>query len=172
VGGTDYYVAIWDKSTSGAWIARHGMTASNYQTQFNTFTAQGYKLVHVSGYSVGPDATSSARYAAIWEKVANPPAWVARHGMTSAQYQAEFNNYVGQGYRLRVVSGYQVSGTIYYAALWDKSAGPSFIARHGMDSAGYQQQFNTIVAQGYTLTLVSGYDQGQSDRYAAIWQKI
>ena len=37
-------------------------------------------------------------------------AWVARHGMTSAQYQSECNKYVGQGYRLTDVSGYGVKG--------------------------------------------------------------
>src|SRR5262245_66587487 len=33
-------------------------------------------------------------------------AWVARHGLTSAQYQAEFDKLIGQGYRLVEVSGY------------------------------------------------------------------
>ena len=64
-----------------------------------------------------------------------PTPWVARHGMTAAEYQAEFDQWVGQGYRLTDVSGYNVNGTVRYAALWEKKAGPEWVARHGMSSA-------------------------------------
>jgi len=64
VSGVDYYVAIWDKSSPGAWVERHGTTSSDYQTAFNSYANQGYRLRYVSGYAVGSDA----RYAAIWEQ--------------------------------------------------------------------------------------------------------
>jgi hypothetical protein len=44
-----------------------------------------------------------------------------------------------------------------YAAIWDKSAGPALVARHGMSANGYQQEFNTLLGQGHRLKLVSGY---------------
>jgi hypothetical protein len=45
-----------------------------------------------------------------------------------------------------------------YAAIWDKSAGPAFVARHELSADGYQQEFNnTWLGQGYRLKLVSGY---------------
>jgi hypothetical protein len=66
--------------------------------------SKGYRLVHVSGYAVsGQDF-----YAAIWER-RNGPAWQARHGMTSADYQQAFDDLNGQGYRLVDVSGYSVA---------------------------------------------------------------
>ncbi|CAM6118437.1 unnamed protein product [Calypogeia fissa] len=167
VNGMDYYVAIWDQSPSGAWVARHEMTSSDYQSYFNTYVSQGYRLRHVSGYAIG----TVAYYAAIWEKTNDGIAWVARHGMTSSDYQNYFNTYVAQGYRLIVVSGYQVNNVDYYAALWDKSPSGAWVARHGMTSSDYQSYFNTYVGQGYMLKVVSGYDQGQSDRYAALWGK-
>jgi hypothetical protein len=64
---------------------------------------------------------------------------------------------VGQGYRLKLVSGYQVAGQDFYAAIWEKTAGPAFVARHGMTADGYQQEFDKWTGQGYRLTLVSGY---------------
>lgn len=167
VNGIDNYVAIWDKSPTGDWVARHGMTSSDYQTNFNTFVGQGYRLKHVSGYAVG----NEARYAALWEKVTDGIAWAARHGMTSASYQTEFDNFNAAGYRLVLVSGYQVAGTDYYAAIWHKKSGPALQARHGMTSAQYQTTFDSLTSQGYMPKVVSGYDQGQSDRYAAIWEK-
>ncbi|KAN0082167.1 Beta-lactamase/transpeptidase-like protein [Elaphomyces granulatus] len=165
VQGVDNYVAIWDKSPSGQWVARHGMSPSDYQDAFDTYVGQGYRLRHVSGYAVG----NEARYAAIWEKTNDGIAWVARHGMTSSDYQNAFDGYVSQGYRLVVVNGYQVNNVDYYAAIWDKSTSGPWIARHGMTSSQFQAEFDNNYYQGFVLQVVSGYDLGQTDVYAALW---
>jgi NADH:ubiquinone oxidoreductase subunit H len=109
-------------------------------------------------------------YAALWERSSGPD-WVARHGLTSAGYQQEFDRLVAQGYRLVLVSGYQVDREERYAAIWERRAGPAWVARHGLTSDGYQQEFDRLVAQGYRLVLVSGYSVGGEDRYAAIWER-
>jgi len=101
--------------------------------------------------------------------MSNP--WVARHGMTSAAYQAEFNKWTQQGYRLREVSGYGVGNQDFYAAIWEKSSGPAWEAHHGMTSSQYQTKFNDLVGKGYRLLQVSGYGVGNQDFYAAIWEK-
>jgi hypothetical protein len=59
--------------------------------------------VDVSGYSVdGQD-----RYAAIWEADLGP-AFTARHGLDSDEYQQTLDQLVAQGFRLTDVSGYSV----------------------------------------------------------------
>lgn len=172
VSNSDRYVAIWDKSPgTGAWVARHGLTGAQYQSAFNTFIAQGFRLRHVSGYAVA----GQARYAAIWEKPAASEAgvaWVARHGLTSAQYQAEVNRLVPQGYRIVGVSGYGVNGVDYYAALFEKKGTTPWMARHGLNSAQYQAEFNRVTPLGYKPTVVNGYTVGTTDRYAAIWERV
>ena len=45
-------------------------------------------------------------------------SWVARHGLTNAQYQQAFDEFVGQGFRLVHVDGYGVNGQDLYAAIW------------------------------------------------------
>jgi len=153
--------------TPGApWVARHGMTAADYQTEFNTMVAQGYRLTYVSGYAVN----GQALYAAIWEK-SSGAAWVAKHGLTAAQYQTEFNTQAAAGYHLVLVNGYTVNGVDYYAALWDKSSVGPWEAHHGMSAAQYQTTFNTLVAQGYRLRHVSGYGANGNQEFAAIWEK-
>jgi len=64
VGGQDFYAAIWEERNGPPWQARHGMTSAGYQQAFDDLTGQGYRLVDVSGYSVG----GLDRYAAIWTK--------------------------------------------------------------------------------------------------------
>lgn len=171
VGGSARFAAIWDKSPApgaGAWVARHGLSAADYQQAFDAYGAQGFRLACVSGYA---DA-GQARYAAIWEKPVGGPAWVARHGLTSAQYQAAFDAYVAQGFRLVQVSGYVVDGVDYYAAIWDKAPSGPWVARHGLDAKTYQSEFDKWVGQGFRLTVVSAYTlNGNQDRYAALWVK-
>src|SRR6266851_2117639 len=161
------YAALWEKTPGPAFVARHGMTPQVYQQEFDKYAGEGYCLTLVSGYPVG----IAARYAAIWEQK-TCPAFVARHGLTSAAYQKEFDTLVGQqGHRLKLVSGYNVGGQDFYAAIWEKTPGPPFVARHGMTSQGYQQEFDKWNAQQYRLKLVNGHKIDGNQSYAAIWEK-
>jgi hypothetical protein len=147
--------AVWEVAPGPNWVGVHGLTGPEYQRRFDELVGQGFRPVDVSGYPVdGHD-----RYAAIFEQ-REGPAFVARHGLTSAQYQAAFDEFVGQGFRLRQVSGYNVGGEDRYAAIWEADGGPPFTARHGLDSDQYQQTFDQLVAQGFRLTDVSGYSVG------------
>ncbi len=169
VAGQERYAACFTKVPypgMTAWQARHGMTSAQYQQNFDTFVNQGYRLADVSGYQVG----NEAHYAALWIK-APGPAFIARHGLTSDQYQQAFNQYLGQGYRLVHVSGYGVNGQAFYAGIWEKNNGTPFVARHGLTSDQYQQAFNQYAAQGYRLSDVSGYAVGNQILYAAVWNK-
>ena len=66
--------------------------------------------------------------------------WVARHGLTSAQYQNAFEDFNKKGFRLKSISGYD-SGGARYAALWSKAPGPAQAARHGLNPQQYQAAF-------------------------------
>lgn len=162
------YAAIFEKvSNSPAWVARHGLTATQYQTEFDKMKQQGFRPVQVSGYGIG----SSAHYAAIFEKAPAGSIWVARHGLTFAQFQAEFDKMNKLGYRVTDLSGYNVGSTDYYAAIFEKISGPAWVVRHGMSSSAYQTEFNNLRAQGYRLKQVSGYRKNGDPHFAAIWEK-
>jgi CubicO group peptidase (beta-lactamase class C family) len=163
------YAALWVKNANPpAWEAHHGITADQYQTIFNQLTAQGFGVSLVDGY----DAGGQPHFAAIFQKGETAP-WVARHGMSSADYQSAFDQYVKQGYTLDWVSGYSQGGQAFYAAIWRKITGaPAWQAKHGMTGVEYQQYFNQATAQGYTLDLICGYGVGNQAYYAAIFRKI
>ncbi|MBV6429512.1 MAG: D-aminopeptidase [Haliscomenobacter sp.] len=166
VGSNVLYAAIFEKDGGPAYVARHNMTSAQYQQEYNTHTGNGYRLTSVDATGAGANAV----FAAIWEKD-NGPATIARHNLTSAQYQQEYNTHTGNGYRLVHVEGYGVGATAYYTAIWEKKTGPSMVARHNLTAAQYQQEFNTHVGNGYRLTHVSGFNVGNTDFYAAIWEK-
>src|SRR5262249_48710020 len=127
VGNQVFYAAIWEKKAGPDYVARHGLTAAEYQAECNNGTGQGFGLARVEGWGAG----TQALYAAIGEKKSGPPQ-VARHGLTGAEYQTEFNKWTGQGYRLRLVEGYGIGNQVYYAAIWEKDKGPASVARHGL----------------------------------------
>ncbi|MEM7052041.1 MAG: hypothetical protein AAF604_20400 [Acidobacteriota bacterium] len=151
---------------SAQWVARHGLSPSRYQSEFNKWTRAGYRLTDVTGYS----ENGKERYAAVWEKKSGP-RWVARHGLSSSAYQAEFDRRRRAGYRLTHVSGYCIGTRIKFAAIWEKRSGPAYVARHNLTSSRYQAEFNKWTRAGYRLAHVSGYSDGSRARFAAIWEK-
>lgn len=162
------YAVIFQKVTNGpAWKAIHGVKSANYQNTFNNFVQQGFKPVQVSGYAVGNDV----HYAAIFEKIPAGLLWQARHGLSSAAFQAEFNKWNQQGYRLTDLCGYSLENQDYYAAIWEKISGPAWVARHGMTADVYQSEFNKYLAQGYRLKQVSCYYFKGKTHFAALWEK-
>ena len=160
-------VAAVAPASAADWVARHGLTAAQYQAAFTDFSGKGFRLVSVSGYDGG---RGQARYAAVWKKQPGP-AWSARHGLTAAQYQAAFNDFAEKGYRLSYINGYAVGNTAYYAAIWTKTGGPAMSARHGLNGAQYQAAVNEHVEKGYALTHVSAYTVGNTPYFAAIFEK-
>jgi CubicO group peptidase (beta-lactamase class C family) len=166
VNGASRFAALWESSPGPAWAARHGMSAAEYQQEFEQRVADGYRLVLVNGYGVAGDA----RYVAIWEQRSGPP-WIARHGMSGAEYQQAFDEQAAAGYRLVHVSGYDVAGRETYAAIWEQRPGPAWIGRHGMSGADYQREFDAQLAAGYRLLHVSGYTVAGVTLYAAIWEQ-
>jgi Bacterial tandem repeat domain 1 len=157
-------------SSAGAlaaeFVARHDLPSSAYQQEFDRLIGQGFRLMHVSGYNTAV----GERFAAIFEKRGGP-AFVARHGLTSAGYQAEFDTLVSEGFRPTVVSGYGAGGSERFAAIFEKKGGPEFVARHGLTSGAYQAEFDRLVGQGFRPVLVNGYNAGVGDRFAAIFEK-
>ena len=158
--------AIWQQRSGGAWQARHGLTAGQYQATFNDLVSQGYRLTNISGYAVN----GQARYAAIWEQKPGPD-WQAHHGMTGVQYQQIFNDLAQQGYVLTQICGYRVNVNVLFAGIWEKQYGVTVQVRHGLTSREYQKTFNEMLAAGFRLSCVSGYSDTGIARYAGIWRK-
>jgi hypothetical protein len=113
------FAALFDRGDGSAWQARHGLTAEAYQATFDILVQQGYRLTSICGYSEG----TGSRFNAVWG-LRDGPAWQTRHGLTTDQYQAVFNDLVQQGFRLVCVSGYAENGEARYAALWHADEPP------------------------------------------------
>ena len=151
------------------YVLNHGMSPSKYQNTFTKLSKQGFRLTNVSGYIEG----KNERYAALWEKHAKGKGapYIAKHGMTPAVYQKQFNKWTKKGFRLIHVDGFSVIGGVKFAAIWEKSLGPQYFTRHNMTAAQYQNEFDAQLKLGFRLSHVSGYSLNRKPRFAAIWEK-
>ena len=161
------FAAIFKPNDGPAWVARHGIDSATYQGVVDDLSRQGYRPLHVCGYSEGRDA----RFATIWSNVAGPP-WVARHNLTSDDYQTAFNSLTAVGYRPICASGYAINGQAQYAGIFEQSPGPAWIARHGLTRAQFQQTFTDYPALGYVPAQVCGYRVNVDVLFTALWQKL
>jgi CubicO group peptidase (beta-lactamase class C family) len=162
--GQDYYASIWDMSPGPAWVGMHRVPGADYQAQFDSLTAQGFRPVDISGYELnGSDA-----YAAIFEQ-SDPGGWTASHGVAGADYQSVFDQNVASGFKPLRVSGFTVGGADYIASIWIPDDGIGWAAFHGLDNASYQAQFDTLTGQGMRPVDISGYEFNGTDYYTAIF---
>ena len=87
-----------------------------YLPYLQHFTAQGYVPI-----SIGVGATDGDEmYAVIFQKIPNAPQWVARHGLTLADFNAQSQGFLQQGYKLKTKTSCIKKGVAIYAAIWSK----------------------------------------------------
>ncbi len=166
-GGADRYAAIFVSDGLGGWSANHGVPGPDYQGVFDQNVAQGLRPVRVSGFTVG----GADLFASIWVPDDGTP-WAASHGLNSAEYQAAFESWTGQGYHVADVSGYEFNGEPLYTGIFEQSSqvGAWWIANHDIPDDAYQATFDENAAAGYTLTHIAGYGAGGIAHYAAVWE--
>ena len=102
-----------------------------------------------------------------------PTNWgeVAKHGVSNANYQAEFDKIWTCGYYPVWVDGFDVNGKTYFNAIFRPSKNVAWVARHNMDGKKYQAEFDKWVKAGYRLININSYLLSGKLRYAAVWKK-
>ena len=70
----------------GSWVARHGMTANDLQSEYETQKAEGRYIIHLQGGGTG----GNANFAALWgeQDIPTPRSWRAAGTITGFQNNA------------------------------------------------------------------------------------
>lgn len=162
-GGQIRYAAIFDQRSTPQWTAYHGVSQATHQANFNSLIAQGYRPVNISAVNTG-----SRSFTALYDKKA-VGSFATLTGMTEADYQTQFNANTAAGRRLAYINAFMESGVPKISAIWNQFNTGSWVARHSLTSAQYQTEFNTWTAQGLLVRAVTGYENGGSARFAALF---
>jgi hypothetical protein len=166
-------VLIWPGPTTPAWyptgwaeVSHHAIPAEKYQFYFDRVAGSGYRPVFVNAYVVGGKTFFNIIF-----RPAGNTAWVARHGMTGAGYQTEFDTHTGKGFRLENVCAYLSAGKVRYAAIWSKAAGPGWVAAHGRSLVSFLTTHADWTAKGYRPVNVSVVEVSGAPQYTMLYEK-
>jgi Polyglycine hydrolase-like, structural repeat len=147
-------------------VVRQAVPAAQYQTEFDRFTSAGYRPVWVDGFR----ADGGNWFNVIFRPDDGTPL-VARHDLTSEQYQAEFDSRAREGYRLLHLDSYPTPDGTRFASIFVKASGPPWLAYHDRSQADHQMNFNQRTAEGSVPVIISVTPEGRELRYSALYEK-
>jgi CubicO group peptidase (beta-lactamase class C family) len=169
IGGTDFYAAIWiARPSPPPIITKVGLDDATYLAEFQTQGSNGYRMVHVSGYTVN----GQARYAATWEQRTGP-GWYSLHSLNDANLVLQIKAAQDSGFRLIDLSGYNVGGIDRYDVIFEASAGPATVEAHGLGSGEHRLRLDDLHRQGYAPSVVTAFPgSGGGQSFASLWQNV
>jgi CubicO group peptidase (beta-lactamase class C family) len=150
--------------------AYHGVTSGQHQANFNSLSAQGYRMISLSVYGNPGDA----RYAAVWVQRSGS-AWVAVHGVNAAGYQSFFDTQTARGFVPVLVSATGTANDAVFAAVFEQGITGAWFARHGMTSGpepnvGTFQHQNKVAHDGkMILRSMAIYGTPSDRRFIGVW---
>ncbi len=162
------YAGLWEDGGWKGFHARHGLSATEYQEQFDIMAADGYRLIWVNG-SATPSTSS---YSAIWSRFADADRH-ARHNLPIEQYQDVFNEMKADGYRIAHFSAHRVQSQTRFAAIWVKGRGDyDPHARHDLTKSELENELDRLAWEDWKPICITGYAVSDGGtRYAGIWVK-
>jgi hypothetical protein len=158
--------AIFRPQDSVNWSARHGLTADQYQQQFDAEKKAGKRLLNVNNYI----ENGQILYAGIWVDTPTP-GLQAYHGKSAAEHQNLFDSLFKQGFMPINVSVVSQNGNRTYAAFYEKVDTGSLILKSFLTPAEYQQQWDDNHNAGRQLAYLIAYNHSDGPRFSAIFQQ-
>ena len=132
------YNAVWVKRSGGGYVAFHGVRDGDYQGRFDQAVAAGHAPALVAATGSG----SATVFAAVFEQ-GIPGPWLARHGLTEADFNAADATADQGGMALRSMAVYGTAGDRRYVAVWHaRPAGHRTHLRALSSAASYQSVFD------------------------------
>ena len=145
-----------------------GMSVTELAARIEKLSEQQYRPVQMVSYA----DTVGANYAAMWTRAPRNSTMQIVVSIAASNYQKKFDELNEQGYRLLCVSETAPSGASEYAGLWEDGGWMGYSSKVGLSASGFQDEFDSRKAQGYSLTWVSGHAAGGASRYAGIWSEF
>ncbi|MCB0095613.1 MAG: hypothetical protein KDE50_18650 [Caldilineaceae bacterium] len=164
--GSDVFVNVIFRPTNGvSWIARHNLSASEYQSFYNDNVHNGpYKLKQVDSYVKGGQITYAVTL--VKGSSANMPAY---HGVTADHHQELIEQLTDQGFVPVNMSVASVRGQRFYTAFYAKKQTGGFVARSFLTADGYQQLVDEQLDAKREIAYVKSYNHNNEIRYSAIF---
>ncbi|MFO1052464.1 MAG: serine hydrolase [Planctomycetota bacterium] len=146
-------------------VAYHNQTSAQHQSQFNTLSAQGYRMISLSIY----DNPASPLFAAVWVRRSGP-GWIGFHNVDSAGYQNLLNTWRPQGYVPKILSATGLGSAARFAGVFEHDTTP-YLEIHDATESAFSQQDQTARDQGYRLIMATIYGNSLIPQFAGVWRR-
>lgn len=162
------FAAVFEKITAPAWIARHGLVDGPADRDGTLSHANAWARDHgcvpktVAVYGGDGDRT----YAGVWLPNPGDVKWQAHDMGDGNGYQGWFDAYTAAGLRPAFVDA---SDSLQYLGVFTDDSVGDWVARHGLNSQQYQQEFDRQLAAGRYPITVQGGGTGGNIRYSAVF---
>ncbi|WP_296699440.1 peptidoglycan DD-metalloendopeptidase family protein [Algoriphagus sp.] len=167
VNGKTYFNVIFRQSNNISWAARHQMSGTSYQKEFDKFSQAGYRLVHVNSYL----SSGKINYAAIWV-FGKGPGGLAYHGKSLKWHEDNFQIHINQGLVPVNVSCVKSGSKTYVTALWEKIKTGGFYLRPVMTLQSFKEAFDQYTnKEKFKLVYLDAYLSGNQPLLSGIWYK-
>jgi hypothetical protein len=115
VGNDRQYTVLYRDAPLPNWLLKSQIPESEYQAMVNDQVAAGRYPVYLNVYHHAGKQWVSAVFAK-----APSPNWTARHEMSPAKYQTEYESATRAGMLTRTIAGYDGAHGHEFAAMWQK----------------------------------------------------
>ncbi len=160
-GGMRYVGIMEYNGWLGGWAAHHGINSATHQQLFDDYADLGMRPVNVAVADNGSDVVVTSLYDS-----ANVGGWVQLYGLTPSDYQAEFDEWVGnQGMWVSHIDAYDDGGT-KFSATWDSRPTFGAGARHGIRSAPMHAEIEFWDSRGLLVEALTTYGSVADPFYA------
>ena len=146
VGGTQVrYTAVWQPSTAGE-IQVYGWTYEDYRKKYDELWAKGWRLKLLQPFVLAGD---QVRYTAVWQP--SRAGEIQVYGWTYEDYRKKYDELWGQGWRLKLLQPFVLSGNqVRYSAVWQPGT-TGEIQLYGARYTDYRAKYDELWGQGWRL---------------------
>jgi CubicO group peptidase (beta-lactamase class C family) len=160
--GSESFAAVFEQGIHEQWFARHDLREDGIQQENDNAAAQGFRPRSLAVYGTPDDR----RFAGIWVKNTNAVMW-SWWWLPQEDYQRYFDALVSASLRPAMLS-VAPDGRLLAGFQGDDVG--RWHARHGINAAEYQTEFDLRVSEGLRpIAIAAGGTDAPAERYAAVF---
>ena len=146
------------------WQFYYGVTADEHQTNFNTLSTTGHRMISLSVYGQPPNH----RYAAVWVKRSGP-SYYAIHEANSTAYQSFFDTHAPNGYVTTIFTATGPPSAPIFTGVMEKNGVTNWYHLCELTRAQYTTHLQNARANRYILKSFAEYGSPSDRRYCGVW---
>jgi len=140
-------------------VSYHSATSAQHQTQADTLSAAGYRMISLSVHGT----VANPRYAAVWVQRAGP-AYIAFHGLDGVAYQDFADTWCPQGYTPKILTAVGPLASPVFAGVYELTNEPCETF-HGLDEQGMWDAISDAAGDDLQIVTMDIYGDAGDPRY-------